>query len=70
MPLKLVPPRKGKTPFYSMRGTYLRVYTDRSTGARERKLALGSSRNESDRSNLVSLSCRVRRVSPGRQAPT
>ena len=32
MPLKLVPPRKGKTPYWSIRGTYLRVYVDRSCG--------------------------------------
>lgn len=39
MPLKLVPPRKGKSSFYSMRGTHLGVYTDRSTGASERATA-------------------------------
>jgi len=31
MPLKLVPPRPGKTPYYSVRGTYFGVYVDRST---------------------------------------
>lgn len=32
MPLKLVPPRSGKSPNYSVRGTYLGVYVDQSTG--------------------------------------
>jgi integrase len=32
MPLKLIPPRQGKTPNYSIRGTYLHVYVDRTTG--------------------------------------
>lgn len=31
MPLKIIPPRKGKTPYYSVRGTHLGVYLDRST---------------------------------------
>ena len=31
MPLKLVPPRKGKTPFWYVRGTYLGQFVDRST---------------------------------------
>src|SRR5262249_15751164 len=39
MPLKLVPPRAGKTPFWSIRGTYLRHYVNRSTGSREKTLA-------------------------------
>lgn len=30
MPLKLIPPRQGKTPYWSIRGTYLHVYVDRS----------------------------------------
>lgn len=32
MPLKLKPPREGKTPNYSIRGTYLGVYVDRTAG--------------------------------------
>jgi len=32
MPLKLIPPRAGKTKNYSIRGTYMHVYVDRSTG--------------------------------------
>lgn len=32
MPLKLRPPRKGKSPNYSIRGTHLGVYVDRTTG--------------------------------------
>ena len=39
MPLKLTPPRPGKTPYYSVRGTHLRIYVDRSTGTAERKTA-------------------------------
>jgi integrase len=39
MPLKLVPPRAGKTPFWSIRGTYLGCYIDRSTGSREKTFA-------------------------------
>ncbi len=31
MPLKLIPPRKGKTPFWYVRGTYLGQFVDRST---------------------------------------
>jgi integrase len=40
MPLKLIPPRKGKSPFYSVRGTYLGVHVDRSTKAGKRALAV------------------------------
>lgn len=36
MPLKLVPPRQGKTNFWSVRGTHLGVYVDRSTKASDR----------------------------------
>ena len=32
MPLKLVPPRPGKTPYWSVRGTHLGIYVDKSTG--------------------------------------
>lgn len=39
MPLKLVKPRKGKTPYWSVRGTYLGRYVDRSTKSRKRTLA-------------------------------
>jgi integrase len=39
MPLKLIPPRAGKTPYWSIRGTYLGRYVDRSTKARQRGLA-------------------------------
>jgi integrase len=31
MPLKLIPPRAGKTPYWSVRGTHLGVYVDKST---------------------------------------
>lgn len=39
MPLKLVPPRGGKTPFWSIRGAYLGVRVDRSTKSPERATA-------------------------------
>lgn len=39
MPLKLVPPRIGKTPFYAVRGSHLGVYLDRSTKTAEKSLA-------------------------------
>ena len=39
MPLKLVPPRAGKTPFWSIRGAYLGHHVNRSTGSREKTLA-------------------------------
>jgi integrase len=39
MPLKLIPPRSGKTPNYSIRGTYLRVYVERTAGTPDKKAA-------------------------------
>jgi hypothetical protein len=39
MPLKLVPPRPGKTPYWSVRGTYLGQHVDRSTKAAKRSVA-------------------------------
>lgn len=39
MPLKLVPPRQGKSPNYTVRGTYLHVYVDQSTGTGELRIA-------------------------------
>jgi integrase len=39
MPIKLVPPRSGKTPYWSGRGTHFGQYVNRSTKARERSLA-------------------------------
>lgn len=39
MSLKLIPPREGKTPYWSVRGTYLGRYVDRSTKARKRTAA-------------------------------
>lgn len=44
MPLKLVPPRKGKSPNYSIRGTYLGVGVDRSAGSHRRSVAAGQLR--------------------------
>jgi len=39
MPLKLIPPREGKSPYWTVRGTYLRVYVERSTKAADRATA-------------------------------
>lgn len=39
MPLKLVPPREGKSPNWSIRGSYLGVSVDRSTGTPRKALA-------------------------------
>jgi integrase len=39
MPLKLYPPRAGKSPNYSVRGTYLGQYVDRTTGTPDRATA-------------------------------
>lgn len=39
MPLKLKPPRPGKTPYWSVRGTHLGVKVDRSTGLTDRAKA-------------------------------
>lgn len=39
MPFRLVPPRKGKTPYYAVKGTYLGVRLDRSTKTGNRALA-------------------------------
>lgn len=39
MPLKLIKPRIGKTPYYAVRGTYLGVYVDRSAKTSERATA-------------------------------
>jgi len=39
MPIRLVDPRKGKSPNYSFRGTYLGVRVDKSSGTDRRSLA-------------------------------
>jgi len=39
MPLRLVPPRNDKSPYWSARGTYLGQYVDRSTKATKRTIA-------------------------------
>jgi integrase len=41
VPLKLVPPRQGKTPYFSGRGTYLGFYVDRTTKTADRRQAQG-----------------------------
>jgi hypothetical protein len=38
MPLKLVPPRPGNTPYWRVRGTYLGQYVNRSTKTRKRAI--------------------------------
>ena len=39
MPLKLIEPRAGRSKNFTIRGTYLRVYVDRSCGTSERAIA-------------------------------
>lgn len=39
MPIELKPPRPGKTPYYSGRGTYLGIYVDRSTKHADKRKA-------------------------------
>ncbi len=39
MPLTLRPPRAGKTPYWTIRGTYLGVYIEQSTGTSRREIA-------------------------------
>jgi hypothetical protein len=39
MPWKLVPPRQGKTPYWYIRGKYLGIALDKSTGATDRRAA-------------------------------
>jgi integrase len=39
MPIKLIPPRRGKSPNWTVRGTYFGVRVDQTTGTSERKLA-------------------------------
>lgn len=39
MPLKVIPPRAGKTPNYSIRGSYLGISVDRSAGTPKRAVA-------------------------------
>lgn len=39
MPLKTIPPREGKTKNWSIRGTYLGVYVDRSSGSPRKSVA-------------------------------
>jgi integrase len=41
MPLKLVPPRNGKGPNFTIRGSYLGVAVDKSSGTHKRSIALG-----------------------------
>lgn len=55
MPLKLIPPRQGRSTKWRIRGTYLGVHVDRSTGVGERRLAtqaLGKLRREIESGEL------------------
>lgn len=55
MPLKLIPPRPGKTPYYYVRGTHLGVSVNRSTGLgdkRKAQQALWQIRDEIERGAL------------------
>lgn len=62
MSLKLIPPRQGKSPNWSIRGTHLRVYVDKSSGTNRRSLA---------RARLADLEGRIERGEyPTREAPT
>src|SRR5688500_17489204 len=61
MPLKLVPPREGKSPNWSIRGTHLRVYVDTTSGTHKRSLA---------RARLAELEGKIERGEyPAREAP-
>ena len=40
MPLKLIPPREGKSPNWTIRGTYLGRYVERSSGSPKRAVAV------------------------------
>lgn len=39
MPIKLIPPRPGKTPYYYIRGTHKNVYVDETTGFTDKEKA-------------------------------
>ncbi|WP_363346344.1 site-specific integrase [Methylocystis echinoides] len=55
MPLKLIPPRAGKSPNWTVRGTHLGVRVDRTTGASDKKLAgkvLAQIRDEIERGSF------------------
>ncbi len=45
MPFKLVPPRKGKSPNFTIRGSYLGVAVDKSSGTHKRSVAITILRN-------------------------
>jgi integrase len=56
MPLKLIPPTPGRSPFYKVRGTHLGVYLDRSTKTAEQATArrlLAKWKDEIERGCLV-----------------
>lgn len=57
MPLTLVPPREGRSKLYRIRGTYLGVHVDRTTGTADRgkaRKALNLCKEEIERGELVS----------------
>ncbi len=56
MPLKLKPRRAGKTPYYYIRGTYLGIYINESTGTGRREVAeklLRKKRDEIERGVVI-----------------
>jgi hypothetical protein len=63
MPLKLYPPT-AKHPTWRVRGKYLGIGIDRSTGARKRSVAQNSSPSGQRKSNVVPMSGRKTRRSP------
>lgn len=44
MPLKIIPPRKARTPNFSVRGTYLKRYVDQTAGSDRRAVAVALKR--------------------------
>lgn len=56
MPLKLHPPKAGRSPYWRIRGTYLRVYIDRSAGTADRRIAaqiLAKTKGQIERGELA-----------------
>ena len=65
MPLKLIKPREGKSPNWSIRGTHLKVYVDRSSGTDRQTLARRVSATSNSGLNVVSFAP----TSPRKQQP-
>ena len=58
--LKLVPPRAGKSPNWRIRGTYLKVYVDKSCGTDKRFVARARLAHLQERSSAAN----TRRMGP------